>query len=1075
MTSAAPFRLDPEFVRAYASREPPFGYNGLGKMVYARTYSRKLPGGEQEQWHDTVERVVNGTYTMQKRWIEHHGLGWRDDKGQRSAQEMYDLIWSMKFLPPGRGLWAMGSPLTEERHLYAALNNCAFVSTADLDKDPTGPFTFLMDASMLGVGVGFDTKGAGRISVMPVGTKGPVYTIPDSREGWVESLRRLIAPFFTDEPVYQFDYSKIRPAGTPIEGFGGLASGSGPLKQLHEDVMKALLANTDEPITVTTIVDIMNVIGKCVVAGNVRRCLPGGALVHTQDGLVPIRDVSPGQRVLTSVGFKRVTEQVYQGVQALVSIVTQDGVFRCTPTHRMAVLTACSGAYAWKRADELAAGDRLVSTRVAIPGRDTQLPTWSYLRPSANSTTCKDITPPTLDTAMSWFIGAFMCDGYTYPNYGHGGFNAYICLKFGKDQTNIAVKAKAQIQRFGVDLHVDMRDTVGEESITVRCQSKQLAWYLDKNVKQARVPLRVPQWILQATLSNRQAFVAGVLDADGCASDRPVTVLVKTYPQFVLDVQHVLYSCGVESRVALNKSFPSRGDWKPRSLLHLITRRSVGQVASFPELCKTLRIGSKSQYANGFPIAWCQTLPASVRRRYGLPQSKVQFNIDSFNDAIQATSYCPVEVLRVEQDVAEETFDISVEDQHEFFVDGLLSHNTAEIAFGEHDDKEFLNLKNYAVNPQRMAHGWVSNNSIFAEIGMNYTDVAKRIQDNGEPGLAWLDNMRAYSRMNGASDDKDHRVQGGNPCLEQSLESYELCCLVEVFPHRHDTHQEFLRTLKYAYCYAKTVTLGKTHWPQTNRVLLRNRRIGCSVSGIAQFLAHPLGVERLRQWLEAGYGTIQYYDKVYSEWLAIPRSIKTTSVKPSGTVSLLAGATPGVHFPESRFYLRRVRLSTKSHLVAELRQAGYHVEPAESDREHTVVVSFPIDVGEGVRTLPEVPMWEQLAVAALLQRHWADNQVSCTVTFDPKTEGPQIARALDFYQYQLKGVSFLPRLEVGAYTQMPYESITPERYDEMSALLTPLQLLGRSVSLPDRIVDKFCDGDLCTASLLNAAPDEPAP
>ncbi len=107
---------------------------------------------------DTVERVVNATFNMQKRWIEEHTLGWSSHQSQHEAQEMFRRIFHMKFLPPGRGLWAMGSPLTEERNLYAALNNCAFVSTEHLKDEPSKPFCFLMDAAMLGVGVGFDVK-----------------------------------------------------------------------------------------------------------------------------------------------------------------------------------------------------------------------------------------------------------------------------------------------------------------------------------------------------------------------------------------------------------------------------------------------------------------------------------------------------------------------------------------------------------------------------------------------------------------------------------------------------------------------------------------------------------------------------------------------------------------------------------------------------------------------------------------------------------------------------------------------------------------------------------------------------
>lgn len=111
------------------------GYDGLGELVYRRTYSRLKPEGGNESWAETVARVVNGAYSMQKRLIA--GVLWDDEKAQRSAQEMYQRIFEMKFLPPGRALWAMGSPLTEERHIYAALNNCAFVSTADMDKCPS--------------------------------------------------------------------------------------------------------------------------------------------------------------------------------------------------------------------------------------------------------------------------------------------------------------------------------------------------------------------------------------------------------------------------------------------------------------------------------------------------------------------------------------------------------------------------------------------------------------------------------------------------------------------------------------------------------------------------------------------------------------------------------------------------------------------------------------------------------------------------------------------------------------------------------------------------------------------------
>jgi ribonucleotide reductase alpha subunit len=653
--SLTPFKLSDAFVKKYEGIKPDFGFNGLGEIVFLRTYSRLKADGTNEKWFETVRRVVEGTFRMQQRHILSQDLGWSDRRAQKSAQEMYDRMFRMLFLPPGRGMWAMGSPITEEKGLYAALNNCAFVSTENLGTkghDPTEPFTFLMDASMLGIGVGFDTKGAGKLPIMAVAGS-ETYIIPDSREGWVESLRLLLEGYFDTGLRWKFDYSLIRAEGEPIKGFGGVSSGPGPLIAMHEKIAAELDGLAGEYITTRAITDIMNLIGVCVVSGNVRR--------------------------------------------------------------------------------------------------------------------------------------------------------------------------------------------------------------------------------------------------------------------------------------------------------------------------------------------------------------------------------------------------------------------SAEIAFGAPDDEEFLALKDYEKNPERAAFGWTSNNSIFAEIGMDYTSVAKQTQYNGEPGYMWLDNARDYSRMNGPADFIDRRVKGANPCVEQSLEDKELCCLVETFPDRHTDLEDFERTLKYAYLYAKTVTLGKTHWPKTNRVMLRNRRIGTSLSGLAQFLAHR-SLNELKEWCEAGYETIQYYDQVYSEWLAIPRSIKTTSIKPSGSISNLPGATSGMHYPEDRYYIRRVRLPKNSALVEKLFLAGYYLEPDVYDAS-SMVAEFPVHI-DGVRIASEVSMWEQLALAAFLQRYWADNQVSCTVTFDPATEGPQIKHALDIYQYQLKGISFLPRLAKGAYNQMPYQAISRQVYDGIVENLAPLEI---GIVSEEGEQERGCSTDVCEA------------
>ena len=98
-----------------------------------------------------------------------------------------------------------------------------------------------------------------------------MYTIPDTREGWVESIKLLLLFFFKKDSNYPvFNYSKIRPKGELISTFGGLSSGSEPLQQLHERIINQF-KGCERFITITDIVNVMNFIGCCVIAGNVRR------------------------------------------------------------------------------------------------------------------------------------------------------------------------------------------------------------------------------------------------------------------------------------------------------------------------------------------------------------------------------------------------------------------------------------------------------------------------------------------------------------------------------------------------------------------------------------------------------------------------------------------------------------------------------------------------------------------------------------------------------------------------------------------------------------------------------------
>src|SRR3972149_621382 len=128
------FELDESFVAQYKGKKPNFGYNGLGEFVFYRTYSRLKSDGSKESFLEVLKRVVEGCYEIQRRHCRKIHIPWDYDKAQVSAQEMFERMWQFKFLPPGRGLWCMGTPFMFEKG-GAALNNCFAGETEIITRD----------------------------------------------------------------------------------------------------------------------------------------------------------------------------------------------------------------------------------------------------------------------------------------------------------------------------------------------------------------------------------------------------------------------------------------------------------------------------------------------------------------------------------------------------------------------------------------------------------------------------------------------------------------------------------------------------------------------------------------------------------------------------------------------------------------------------------------------------------------------------------------------------------------------------------------------------------------------------
>lgn len=355
---------------------------------------------------------------------------------------------------------------------------------------------------------------------------------------------------------------------------------------------------------------------------------------------------------------------------------------------------------------------------------------------------------------------------------------------------------------------------------------------------------------------------------------------------------------------------------------------------------------------------------------------------------------------------------------------------SAIIAIGDHDDIQYLRAKRWDLGniPNWRA---MSNNSVACnDFALLPEEFWEGYRGNGEPyGLINLKLARACGRL-GETQYKDKNVRGFNPCAEQSLEDYETCCLAELYLPNISSPEELLDVATLLYRVNKHSLALPCHHPETQAIVNRNMRMGIGVTGYLQ------ATEEQRSWLKETYEKLREFDKQYSERHGWPVSIKLTTVKPSGTLSLLPGVTSGIHPAYARHLIRRIRFASNSPIVDTCRAAGYRVEYQRkfdgTEDYSTVVVSFPFAYPEGTVIAAEMTAVQQLEVMVRLQTDWSDNAVSATVYFRPH-ELPEIkAWMAKNYNKKLKSVSFLLHSDHG-FDQAPLEEISEEEYNELVA------------------------------------------
>ena len=1000
VTDGLTFKLNDEFIESYRDRPVDWGFkdaggNSLGEITFLRTYSRLKPDGTKERWYETCRRVVEGMFSIQKDHVKENRLSWNDHKAQVTAQDAYERLFTFKWTPPGRGLWMMGTPLVNVQKNSAALQNCAFISTNDMTKlEPAGPFAFLMEASMLGVGVGFDGRGAGKGFTLhePLADKAWTYVVEDSREGWVQALvYKLESYLIAKRGIVTLDVSKVRPAGQPIALFGGTAAGPGPLVRLMKQLDRVLGGRDGQQLDTKDIADIGNLIGVCVVSGNVRRSaeLYMGSMEDTDFLNLKNYDIFPERNTYSEnpdetgwgwMSNNSVSVQVGQDLSPIIDgiarngepgviymdLARQYGRMIDPPNEkdsRVAGFNPCQPGWApiltpegLKPLSGVIEGDLIWSesgwTTVVKKWSNGIKPVNAYITRAGtfygtknhrlvshgakvDAQHCKAVdvlrgprTEPMILEPLDIMDGLVFGDGMV-----HKASDDLILLCIGKKD---------------FDYH---NSEVSELILKDRHRLSYAAWEVKTSILAEEIPKTyercIPDRFYYAEPSKVAGFLRGLYSANGSIVRNRVTLKASSR-EVILRAQQMLSSLGIRSS-------------------YTIVQAHENQFSNGVYTCK-----------QSYDLNISVDVPIFAALIGFIQQDKkdrLQKVLDRRRVTVSVNVKSTYEIREVEYISDEEVFDITVDNSSHTYWTGALN---------------------------------VSN------------------------------------------------------CAEQQLESGEMCTLVETYLNRHESLEDFKKTLKVAYLYGKTVTLLPTHWPKTNAIMQRNRRIGASVSGIANF-TDKNGLADLRVWLDAGYNVIKKYDVTYSEWLCIRESVRMTTVKPSGTVSILAGESPGVHWsPGAEYFNRSIRFGKDDAMVTLFRAAGYRVEVDVSNPETTVVVFFPIH-SPALRSEKDVTLFEKANLAVVAQRYWSDNSVSVTLSFDAETEAKHVPTILHMHDGQLKTVSFLP-MGNKVYPQMPYSSISVEEYQTAAEnlLRVPLGLLyDGDMDAVDAIGESFCSTDAC--------------
>ena len=264
---------------------------------------------------------------------------------------------------------------------------------------------------------------------------------------------------------------------------------------------------------------------------------------------------------------------------------------------------------------------------------------------------------------------------------------------------------------------------------------------------------------------------------------------------------------------------------------------------------------------------------------------------------------------------------------------------------------------------------------------------------------------------------------------------YETCCLAEIHLPNIESWEELNNVAQYLYRINKHSLALPCHAKETEAIVHKNMRMGIGITG------YCMATEEQKSWLPQTYDFLRKLDRRYSMKHNFSESIKLTTIKPSGTLSLLSGVTPGAHPGFSHYHIRRIRMASDSALVNVCRKNGYKVEFQRNfdgtDDTNTVVVEFPSKFPDHTIVSNDMCALAQLEIVKKLQTDWSDNSVSVTIYYRPEELDGIKAWLKANYNDNLKSVSFMLHSNHG-FDQAPLEEITRQEYETMIESTRPI-------------------------------------